>query len=712
MLKFLTRVWNVKMDGCDGDEVDDKAALTLVALIIVPGGFGPLFAPHLGASTRLIARGECGEAAVDYLVCQDASVLEWLRRTPEACPVIGVMALLAVVPTLDLDALRDAIHHSNHWPVLRPSVCHGLMLLAGVTPLDLLCDPMCGVGSLPVEAVRRFGSSYVLGGDHSRTAVREAGKTRHKMRQRRRGKGAELEVGLDYATGADGGDGGVRLRVRPRAAKPSVDLMRWDATCLPLRSGRLDKVVVDVPWGNRGKAEPALLRDTLNEIERVLTDEGLAIILLIRATARALERATGCRQLTVVDSLDVFVGGWPVTALSLRKVSAAATGRAAAGESCAVALEDEAMPMPTPPPPKPRVVASACCCTVEVDGEHLGAMNLAELLLVAFCNHGILSLSSARRAVRRRRVCLLSAPNGHDRLSCRASIRQGERIVLRPHVARLQPSDVLLAMHDREPLRVIWEDDRWLVVVKPAGMGVLKGRRSLANMLLALQLSRGAAEGRPPHEEAPWTAAYDGPARVGGCWLCAKSAQPAVDLLDGRVTATLEWRAIIRGGVDEGARSTMAKAGLANVAVLRVGRSVRYESITEVRFEGGCSNMEQWRNALAANGHPVVGDRPHCDGPSACFWVTAVKVAEAAEAKATSHESSSSSAPPPERFGRLFEREEVVASSADCGELISAYAERMLTERLGEGGGADDEPVEADDEEEDDDDEEVEDEDE
>ena len=78
MLKFLTRVWNVKMDGCDGDEVDDKAALTLVALIIVPGGFGPLFAPHLGASTRLIARGECGEAAVDYLVCQDASVLEWL----------------------------------------------------------------------------------------------------------------------------------------------------------------------------------------------------------------------------------------------------------------------------------------------------------------------------------------------------------------------------------------------------------------------------------------------------------------------------------------------------------------------------------------------------------------------------------------------------------------------------------------------------------
>ena len=60
----------------------------------------------------------------------------------------------------------------------------------------------------------------------------------------------------------------------------------------------------------------------------------------------------------------------------------------------------------------------------------------------------------------------------------------GERLVFRPHLARHEPYD--------EALRVLWEAGDFLCVHKPPGMQVLRGRRSLANALHAMQV-RGAA---------------------------------------------------------------------------------------------------------------------------------------------------------------------------------------------------------------------------
>ena len=43
-------------------------------------------------------------------------------------------------------------------------------------PTDLLCDPMCGVGSLPAEALStRFKCAYALRRDSSKSAIRDAG---------------------------------------------------------------------------------------------------------------------------------------------------------------------------------------------------------------------------------------------------------------------------------------------------------------------------------------------------------------------------------------------------------------------------------------------------------------------------------------------------------------------------------------------------------
>ena len=76
--------------------------------------------------------------------------------------------------------------------------------------------------------------------------------------------------------------------------------------------------------------------------------------------------------------------------------------------------------------------------------------------------------------------------------------------------------------------------------------------------LLALQASRyegaggggdggggaGGDEQQPqPQPQQPWTAAYDGPMRVGGAWLVAKTPRAALSVLEQAVEITLRgWR--------------------------------------------------------------------------------------------------------------------------------------------------------------------------
>ena len=171
--------------------------------------------------------------------------------------------------------------------------------------------------------------------------------------------------------------------------------------------------------------------------------------------------------------------------------------------------------------------------------------------------------------------------------------------------------------------------------------------------------------------------AYDGDARLGGAWLVAKGALSAVAVLDGAVSVQLEWRAIFVGAPSAAALSGY---GLDSVEVLRANRSIRYGTLTEATFRTDHKNTEAWRDAAAAGGHPVIGDRPHCDGPTACFWVAAVHV-HASDDPCVRHLSASGpAAEAPERFARLFEREEAMCQrvDADAGAITSEYVKRLL----------------------------------
>ena len=699
------------------------------AAVVVPGGMGPMFGRALGDDEEvcdvLVGAVHGGEAAVDFVLLAEGPALERLR-SGAGCPVIAVMALISCCAA-DLEVLRDAVESSDrwdtalrlwmrwnckveprafratalreevasapkvnavasaagagvwrrwHWAVsmkewdlevvviwlgayalcglpltpgwvangkefwpaeydageaselqLRPSVCYGLLLASRVRPTDLLLDPMAGSAAIPRCAIAQFGSGFAIAGDTRRVSARG--------------------------------------RCAQRAG--ALQRMRSDVRALPLRDGCIDVLVADFPWNKRHKADHALLPEALVEFGRVLDAAGTAVLLLPRSESRRLSRLDSP---FVVDAAHpVVVGGFPVSCVALRKAAASAPAERGAGRGG----QSEALGR--------DVATSACCCAATVC-EALARRTLAELLVDMWPTL-VPTQSAAKRAVRHGRVSLASDPAAPLRHS-RSHVEAGERVILRPlGTTKLLGVDEAMALG---PLTVLWEDDSWLVVIKPSGMEVLSGRRSLANAVRGLQAQRergggGDDDGAGEEESAPWTVAYDGDSNVGGAWLVAKSAQPALALLDGRAAAWLRWRCVVRGrpsaesmgglgeGDDDGDGG--GRSGELNLRVLRSAPSMRFGWISEATFTLAAPSVHihesDWLSAAAAAGHEVIGgggrrNRGPNDGPRThCAWVESVSVsAPTATSERETVADSLPTAPPPERFERLFEKEALV----------------------------------------------------
>jgi len=671
-----------------------------MALAVVPRGFGNLFQKVLPAPSDLIQGGESGEAAVDFLLVEGHAACEWLRQG--GFPVIGVMALvLHCEACIALDDFKSAIADSTRWN----TALKEWQAWRGVsgTQFDMVPNLTFRATVLREENIPSAPSSDTIARATAAGVCR-----RWDWKARMRSFDIEVctiwlrntvlvAVPLTLGWNASGKKGffhsespsyvsslsdmlqlrssvcfGLLLKSDPQPGNTVVDpmcgvgsipaellvhyphtyalagdvcrkaahqasctsqrcqaqlhramaVLRWDIQHLPLRSRSVDRLVTDYPWGNATKADPCLLTKALKEIGRVLAADGVAVILILRTLAKRICRTAYLSELVVTECTDVVVSGWPAAMITLR---------------LGTNILQKVLPAHD-------VKTSPVCCTVLVD-DQLADLILAEILVDIWPQYAR-NQGSARRAIRHGRVCLESSPL--DALWWRNHVNKGARIIFRPHVSRYQKCAV--------DLHVLWETDAWMAVVKPPGMKVLQGLNSLSNVLHYMHFQRD--DGTPP-----WTPAYDGDARVGGAWLVAKSPLAAVALLDGDVGVELEWRVMLKG-----APATIPGIQLTK---LRTRRSVRYKAITEASFTLSNADTHDWRNVLADVGHPVVGDRPHCDGPTACLWVSSVSV--------PIEQHSAVTAATPERFQKLFDREEEVCQYADKGMLIG-YALRMAQE--------------------------------
>ncbi|GAQ80022.1 hypothetical protein KFL_000440230 [Klebsormidium nitens] len=143
---------------------------------------------------------------------------------------------------------------------LKPSTAYALCQLADIRPGHVVLDPLCGCGTIPLEAADFYGPSIAaFAGELLEDAVAKAGR--------------------NLAAGQQGGRPG------------PCDVIRWDATRLPWRDRTVDRVISDMPFGilcGSPKERNNVFPSVLKEIARVLVPgTGRAVLLCQGRKVRA-----------------------------------------------------------------------------------------------------------------------------------------------------------------------------------------------------------------------------------------------------------------------------------------------------------------------------------------------------------------------------------------------------------------------------------------
>ncbi|NXI07764.1 THUM2 protein, partial [Irena cyanogastra] len=142
---------------------------------------------------------------------------------------------------------------------LRSTVAWAMASLAEIRAGALVLDPMCGLGTILLEAAKEWPEACYWGADIS---------------------DSQLE-------GADG-------NVRTAGLMDRIELLKASVEALPLPSESFDSVISDIPFGKKFKTDAQLLPDILQEMERVLRVGGTLVLLLSQELCRRVVGLARC----------------------------------------------------------------------------------------------------------------------------------------------------------------------------------------------------------------------------------------------------------------------------------------------------------------------------------------------------------------------------------------------------------------------------------
>ncbi|KAL6111477.1 thumpd3 [Pungitius sinensis] len=156
---------------------------------------------------------------------------------------------------------EESLHRRNisHFgpTTLRSTLCYGMLRLCKPQASDIILDPMCGTGAIPLEGAIEFNSSFYIAGDNNDMAV-----------NRTVNNVCHIQKRMAEKSGASG---------------LPIDTVQWDLCNLPIRTGSVDIVVTDMPFGKRmgsRKKNWDLYPSCLREMARVCTPgTGKAVLL-------------------------------------------------------------------------------------------------------------------------------------------------------------------------------------------------------------------------------------------------------------------------------------------------------------------------------------------------------------------------------------------------------------------------------------------------
>ncbi|NXS61544.1 THUM3 protein, partial [Brachypteracias leptosomus] len=171
---------------------------------------------------------------------------------------------------------EESLHRRNitHFgpTTLRSTLAYGMLRLCDPQPTDIIVDPMCGTGAIPIEGAAEWPSCYHIAGDNNPQAVKRAANNICSLLKKNENKESSTSLGIP------------------------LDIIQWDICNLPLRSGSVDIIVSDMPFGKRigsKKKNWDLYPACLMEMGRICTPgTGRAVLLTQdkKCFAKALSR--------------------------------------------------------------------------------------------------------------------------------------------------------------------------------------------------------------------------------------------------------------------------------------------------------------------------------------------------------------------------------------------------------------------------------------
>ncbi|XP_007436415.1 THUMP domain-containing protein 3 [Python bivittatus] len=199
---------------------------------------------------------------------------------------------------------EESLHRRNitHFgpTTLRSTLAYGMLRLCDPQPADVIIDPMCGTGAIPIEGVTVWPNCYHIAGDNHSQAVKKTANNISSLLK-------QTESKESTSTG-----------------KP-IDSIQWDSCNLPLRTGSVDVIVTDLPFGKRmgsKKKNWDLYPSSLMEMARICRPKtGRAVLLTEdrKCFAKALSKMGHLWQKS--HTIWVNVGGLCAAVYLLKRTS-------------------------------------------------------------------------------------------------------------------------------------------------------------------------------------------------------------------------------------------------------------------------------------------------------------------------------------------------------------------------------------------------------
>uniref|UniRef100_A0A8C9WNQ8 THUMP domain containing 3 n=1 Tax=Scleropages formosus TaxID=113540 RepID=A0A8C9WNQ8_SCLFO len=201
---------------------------------------------------------------------------------------------------------EESLHRRNisHFgpTTLRSTLAYGMLRLCKPQVSDVIIDPMCGTGAIPLEGALEWKHSYYLAGDNNDQAVNRTVNNVAHIHRKRQEKGC--------------GPWGL-----------PIDTVQWNLCRLPLKTASVDIIITDMPFGKRmgsKKRNWDLYPSCLREMARVCRPgTGKAVLLTQdkKCFAKALSRMGGLWRKS--HTVWVNIGGLHAGVYLLKRVAKA-----------------------------------------------------------------------------------------------------------------------------------------------------------------------------------------------------------------------------------------------------------------------------------------------------------------------------------------------------------------------------------------------------